>query len=85
MRMHPQTAMIENSLPEEAAWLLKSLPELTVFPKDKGDLANPASSGALDCRDVCLVADARGATFLLDRRGPTTRSRASVNCDRRRK
>ena len=36
MRMHAQTAMIENGfvhLPKEAAWLAEYLHELTVFPK----------------------------------------------------
>ena len=40
MRMHAQTAMIENGfvyLPKEAAWLAEYLHELTVFPK--GQLA----------------------------------------------
>ena len=38
MRMHAQTAMIENGfvhLPKEAAWLGEYLHELTVFPKGK--------------------------------------------------
>jgi predicted phage terminase large subunit-like protein len=40
MRMHAQTAMIENGfvrLPKEAAWLAEYLHELTVFPKGKQD------------------------------------------------
>jgi len=40
MRMHAQTAMIENGfvhLPKEAAWLAEYLHELTVFPKGKHD------------------------------------------------
>jgi predicted phage terminase large subunit-like protein len=38
MRMHAQTAMIENGfvhLPKEAAWLVEYLHELTVFPNGK--------------------------------------------------
>ena len=38
MRMHAQTAMIENGfvhLPKEAAWLAEYLHELTDFPKGK--------------------------------------------------
>src|SRR4029077_13531708 len=38
MRMHTQTAMIENGfvhLPKEAAWLPEYLHELTAFPKGK--------------------------------------------------
>ena len=38
MRMHAQTAMIENGfvhLPKEAAWLAQYLHELTVFPKGR--------------------------------------------------
>ena len=38
MRMHAQTAMIENGfvhLPKEAAWLSAYLHELTVFPKEQ--------------------------------------------------
>ena len=40
MRMHAQTAMIENGfvhLPKEAAWLPEYLHELTAFPKGKHD------------------------------------------------
>ena len=40
MRMHAQTAMIENGfvhLPKEAAWLAEYLHKLTVFPKGKHD------------------------------------------------
>ena len=40
MRMHAQTAMIENGfvhLPKEAAWLAEYLHELTVFPNGKHD------------------------------------------------
>ena len=40
MRMHAQTAMIENGfvhLPKEAGWLAEYLHELTVFPNGKHD------------------------------------------------
>jgi predicted phage terminase large subunit-like protein len=40
MRMHAQTAMIENGfvhLPKDAGWLAEYLHELTVFPKGKHD------------------------------------------------
>ena len=40
MRLHAQTAMIENGfvhLPETAPWLAEYLHELTVFPKGKHD------------------------------------------------
>ena len=40
MRMHAQTAMIENGfvhLPKEAAWLPEYLHELTAFPRGKHD------------------------------------------------
>ena len=40
MRLHAQTAMIENGfvyLPEAAPWLAEYLHELTVFPKGKHD------------------------------------------------
>ena len=39
MRLHAQTAMIENfvHLPETAPWLAEYLHELTVFPKGKHD------------------------------------------------
>ena len=40
MRMHAQTAMIENGfvlLPEAAPWLVEYLHEMTVFPKGKHD------------------------------------------------
>jgi predicted phage terminase large subunit-like protein len=40
MRMHAQTAIIENGfvyIPESASWLAEYLPEMTVFPKGKHD------------------------------------------------
>jgi predicted phage terminase large subunit-like protein len=40
MRMHAQTAMIENgfvSIPQSAAWLAEYLHEMTVFPNGKHD------------------------------------------------
>ena len=40
MRLHAQTAMIENGfvyIPEAAPWLAEYLHELTVFPKGKHD------------------------------------------------
>ena len=40
MRMHAQTATIENGfvhIPETAPWLAEYLHELTVFPKGKHD------------------------------------------------
>jgi predicted phage terminase large subunit-like protein len=40
MRLHAQTAMIENGfvhIPETASWLDEYLHELTVFPKGKHD------------------------------------------------
>src|SRR6516164_1573437 len=40
MRMHAQTAMIENGfvhIPESAPWLAEYLHEMTVFPKGKHD------------------------------------------------
>ncbi len=56
MRMHAQTAMIENGflhLPKEAGWLPEYLYELSVFPNGKHDdrvdstsqLARPAQAG----------------------------------------
>jgi predicted phage terminase large subunit-like protein len=50
MRMHAQTAMIENSfvhLPKEAAWLAEYLHELTVFPKGKHDGSGPSSDAEI--------------------------------------
>jgi hypothetical protein len=40
MRLHAQTAIIENGfvhIPETAAWLAEYLHEMTVFPKGKHD------------------------------------------------
>ena len=40
MRLHAQTALIENGfvhIPEEASWLAEYLHELTVFPRGKHD------------------------------------------------
>jgi len=51
MRMHAQTAMIENGfvyLPNEAAWLAEYLHELTVFPKGKHDDQVDSAAQMLD-------------------------------------
>jgi predicted phage terminase large subunit-like protein len=51
MRMHAQTAMIENGfvhLPKEAAWLAEYPHELTVFPKGKHDDQVDSTSQMLD-------------------------------------
>jgi predicted phage terminase large subunit-like protein len=51
MRMHAQTAMIENGfvhLPREAAWLAEYLHELTVFPKGKHDDQVDSTAQMLD-------------------------------------
>jgi predicted phage terminase large subunit-like protein len=51
MRMHAQTAMIENGfvhLPKEAGWLAEYLHELTVFPKGRHDDQVDATAQMLD-------------------------------------
>ena len=51
MRMHAQTAIIENGfvhLPKEAAWLAEYLHELTVFPNGKHDDQVDATAQLLD-------------------------------------
>jgi predicted phage terminase large subunit-like protein len=51
MRMHAQTAMIENGfvhLPKEAAWLAEYLHELTAFPKGRHDDQVDATAQMLD-------------------------------------
>src|SRR5271169_1700320 len=51
MRMHAQTAMIENGfvhLPKEAAWLAEYLHELTIFPKGKHEDQVDATAQMLD-------------------------------------
>jgi predicted phage terminase large subunit-like protein len=51
MRMHAQTAMMENGfvhLPKEAAWLAEYLHELTVFPNDKHDDQVDSTAQLLD-------------------------------------
>jgi predicted phage terminase large subunit-like protein len=51
MRMHAQTAMIENGfvyLPKEAAWLVEYLHELTAFPKGKHDDQVDSTAQMLD-------------------------------------
>jgi predicted phage terminase large subunit-like protein len=51
MRMHAQTAMIENGsvhLPKEAAWLAEYVHELTVFPKGKHDDQVDSTAQMLD-------------------------------------
>ena len=51
MRMHAQTAMIENGfvhLPKDAAWLAEYLHELTAFPKGKHDDQVDSTAQMLD-------------------------------------
>jgi predicted phage terminase large subunit-like protein len=51
MRMHAQTAVIENGfvhLPKEAAWLAEYLHELTAFPKGKHDDQVDSTAQMLD-------------------------------------
>jgi predicted phage terminase large subunit-like protein len=51
MRMHAQTAMIENGfvhLPKEAGWLAEYLHELTAFPKGKHDDQVDSTAQMLD-------------------------------------
>ena len=51
MRIHAQTAMIENGfvhLPKEAAWFAEYLHELTVFPKGKHDDQVDSTAQMLD-------------------------------------
>jgi hypothetical protein len=51
MRMHAQTAMIENGfvhLPKEAAWRAEYLHELTVFPGGKYDDQVDSTAQLLD-------------------------------------
>jgi len=51
MRMHAQTAMIENGfvhLPTEAAWLAEYLHELTAFPKGRHDDQVDSTAQMLD-------------------------------------
>ena len=76
MRMHAQTAMIENGfvhLPKEAAWLPEYLHELTAFPKGKHDDQVDSTAQILDwmkragerpqhrCRNLPFVQSARTA------------------------
>jgi predicted phage terminase large subunit-like protein len=51
MRMHAQTAMIENGfvhLPKEAPWLAQYLHELTAFPKGRHDDQVDSTAQMLD-------------------------------------
>src|SRR5271157_5556238 len=51
MRMHAQTAMIENGfvhLPKEAGWLAEYLHEMTIFPKGKHDDQVDSTAQMLD-------------------------------------
>jgi predicted phage terminase large subunit-like protein len=52
MRLHAQTAMIENGfvdLPESAPWLAEYLHEMTVFPNGKHDNQVDSTAQFLDC------------------------------------
>jgi predicted phage terminase large subunit-like protein len=62
MRMHAQTAMIENGfvhLPKEAAWLAQYLHELTVFPKGKHDDQVPPGTSSRGRRRRCSTGSNR--------------------------
>ena len=51
MRMHAQTAMIENGfvhLPKEAAWLAEYLHELSAFPRGRHDDQVDSTAQMLD-------------------------------------
>jgi hypothetical protein len=51
MRMHAQTAMIENGfvhLPKDAAWLTEYLHELTAFPRGRHDDQVDSTARILD-------------------------------------
>jgi Terminase RNaseH-like domain len=51
MRMHAQTAMIENGfvhLPKESPWLAEYLHELTIFPRGKHDDQVDSTAQLLD-------------------------------------
>jgi hypothetical protein len=51
MRLHAQTALIENGfvrIPEDAPWLAEYLHELTVFPKGKHDDQADSTAQFLD-------------------------------------
>jgi hypothetical protein len=51
MRMHAQTAMIENGfvhLPKEAGWLAEYLHELTAFPRGRHDDQVDSTAQMLD-------------------------------------
>src|SRR5215469_5321008 len=52
MRLHAQTALIENGfvhIPETAPWLAEYLHEMTVFPKGKHDDQVDSTAQFLDC------------------------------------
>ena len=58
MRMHAQTAMIENGfvhLPKEAAWLPEYLHELTAFPKGKHDDQVPPGTSSRGRPHRCSI------------------------------
>ena len=90
MRMHAQTAMIENGfvhLPKEAAWLAEYLHELTVFPKGKHDDQVDSTAQMLDWFKDGGAPSSNAGIFELTRRraeelrrgqmpGPSVRLRA---------
>jgi predicted phage terminase large subunit-like protein len=58
MRMHAQTAMIENGfvhLPKEAAWLPEYLHELTAFPKGQHDDQVPPGTSSRGRPHRCWI------------------------------
>jgi predicted phage terminase large subunit-like protein len=71
MRMHAQTAMIENGfvhLPEAAPWLAQYLHELTVFPHGKHDDQVDSTAQLLDCFKRASGPSSNAGIFELYRR-----------------
>ncbi len=67
MRLHAQTAMIENGfvhLPAEAPWLAEYLHELTTFPKGRHDDQADSTAQALDWVKQDLIAPSGGRNMI---------------------
>src|SRR5208282_3794753 len=70
MRMHAQTAMIENGfvhLPKEAAWLAEYNHELTAFPRGRHDDQVDSTAQMLDWFKRCSVPSSNAGIFELYR------------------
>jgi hypothetical protein len=82
MRMHAQTAMIENGfvrVPESAPWLAQCLNEMTVFPNGRHNDQVDSTAQMLDWLKAGGCPSSNAGIFELTR-GRAPRSSATAGC-----